>query len=113
MHRTPVEKILKNILSVVSLGKFDKVYEDYDDIYHLFMIVRLFKKDTKQQVFLQTEKRPNIVVKEVKNLDSSDNKLDDFKKYYVFYNKNPEYNEYKSHFENIKNNLNLHSCKIF
>ena len=31
--------------------------------------------------------------------------LDDFKKYYVFYNKNPEYNEYQQMFENIKSNL--------
>ena len=32
--------------------------------------------------------------------------LDDFQKYYVFYNKNPEYNEYQQIFENIKNNMN-------
>ena len=28
--------------------------------------------------------------------------LDDFKKYYIFYNKNPEYTEYQQMFENIK-----------
>jgi hypothetical protein len=32
--------------------------------------------------------------------------LDDFKKYYVFYNKTPEYDEYKQMFDNIKSNLN-------
>jgi septation ring formation regulator EzrA len=31
--------------------------------------------------------------------------LDDFKKYYVFYNKNPGYDEYKSIFENLKANI--------
>jgi uncharacterized protein YgiM (DUF1202 family) len=31
--------------------------------------------------------------------------LDDFKKYYVFYNKNPEYDEYQKMFENIKSNI--------
>jgi peptidoglycan hydrolase CwlO-like protein len=31
--------------------------------------------------------------------------LDDFQKYYVFYNKNPEYNEYQQIFDNIKKNM--------
>ena len=31
--------------------------------------------------------------------------LDDFQKYYVFYNKNPEFTEYQQSFENIKSNL--------
>ena len=31
--------------------------------------------------------------------------LDDFKKYYVFYSKNPTYNEYQSIFDNLKSNL--------
>ena len=36
--------------------------------------------------------------------------LDDFKKYYIFFNKNPEYPEYQNHFENIKGNLiKIHS----
>jgi CCR4-NOT transcriptional regulation complex NOT5 subunit len=32
--------------------------------------------------------------------------LDDFKKYYVFFNKNPTYNEYQIIYENIQSNLN-------
>lgn len=32
--------------------------------------------------------------------------LDDFKKYYVFFNKNPTYSEYQTIYENIQNNLN-------
>lgn len=36
--------------------------------------------------------------------------LDDFKKYYVFFNKNPDYPEYQQMFQNIKGNLaNLNS----
>jgi hypothetical protein len=31
--------------------------------------------------------------------------LDDFKKYYVFYSKNPTYNEYQSIFDNLQSNL--------
>ena len=33
--------------------------------------------------------------------------LDDFKKYYVFFNKNPEYPEYQNLFENIKANIRV------
>jgi len=32
--------------------------------------------------------------------------LDDFKKYYVFFNKNPTYNEYQSIYTNLTNNIN-------
>jgi len=37
----------------------------------------------------------------------------DFKKYYVFYNKNPEYQEYENIFENIKENLNTVISQLF
>ena len=39
--------------------------------------------------------------------------LDDFKKYYVFFNKNPEYPEYQNIFENVKNNLNTLNSDLF
>jgi hypothetical protein len=39
--------------------------------------------------------------------------LTDFKKYYVFYNKNPEYPEYQQSFENIKGNLNKVNSDLF
>jgi hypothetical protein len=39
--------------------------------------------------------------------------LDDFKKYYVFYNKNPEYQEYQTNFQNIKGNLNNINSQLF
>jgi hypothetical protein len=38
--------------------------------------------------------------------------LDDFEKYYIFYNMNPSNNEYQNLFENIKNNLNDVNTKI-
>lgn len=39
--------------------------------------------------------------------------LEDFKKYYVFYNKNPEYPEYQQLFQNIKSNLNTVNSELF
>lgn len=39
--------------------------------------------------------------------------LKDFNKYYIFYNKNPEYPEYKQMFENIKGNLTKISSDLF
>jgi CCR4-NOT transcriptional regulation complex NOT5 subunit len=39
--------------------------------------------------------------------------LDDFKKYYVFYNKNPEFNEYQQMYENIKDNLTKINAGLF
>jgi len=39
--------------------------------------------------------------------------LDDFIKYYIFYNKNPEYSEYQQMFENIKGNLQKINSKLF
>lgn len=39
--------------------------------------------------------------------------LADFRKYYVFYNKNPEYQEYQQMFENIKSNLNQINAEVF
>jgi len=39
--------------------------------------------------------------------------LEDFKKYYVFYNKNPEYQDYQTNFQNIKGNLNNINGQLF
>jgi hypothetical protein len=39
--------------------------------------------------------------------------LNDFKKYYVFFNKNPENPEYQNLFENIKNNLTKIGSDLF
>ena len=39
--------------------------------------------------------------------------LDDFKKYYIFFNKNPEYPEYQNAFDNIKGNMTKLSSDLF
>ena len=39
--------------------------------------------------------------------------LDDFKKYYVFYNKNPEVNEYQNYYVNSKSQLQSMSSDLF
>ena len=39
--------------------------------------------------------------------------LDDFKKYFVFYHKNPDYSEYENNFENAKSNLNKLIVNLF
>jgi hypothetical protein len=39
--------------------------------------------------------------------------LDDFKKYYVFYNKNPEVDEYQNFFANSKGQLQNYNSDIF
>jgi hypothetical protein len=39
--------------------------------------------------------------------------LIDFKKYYVFLNKNPDYPEYQNMFQNIKSNLNTINSQLF
>ena len=39
--------------------------------------------------------------------------LDDFKKYFIFYHKNPDYSEYQTNFENAKSNLNQLIIKLF
>ena len=39
--------------------------------------------------------------------------LDDFKKYYVFYNKNPEVNEYQNYYVNSKSQLQSMSKDLF
>ena len=66
--------------------------------------VEIMNNLTKPSVFLnqlntETDKLPHI--------------LDDFKKYFVFYNKNPEESEYQQLFENIKGNLQKSSASLF
>jgi peptidoglycan hydrolase CwlO-like protein len=39
--------------------------------------------------------------------------LDEFKKYYVFFNKNPDYPEYQQMFQNIQSNLNSMNADLF
>ncbi len=39
--------------------------------------------------------------------------LDEFKKYYIFFNKNPEVDEYQQMFSNIKDNIESINSKLF
>jgi len=51
--------------------------------------------------------QPNILQNKVEIIEEKlPAILDDFKKYYVFFNKNPTYNEYQIIYENIQSNLN-------
>jgi len=59
---------------------------------------------TKPQIFLS---QINTLVEQLPAI------LDDFIKYYIFYNKNPEYSEYQQMFENIKGNLQKINSKLF
>jgi len=77
IHRKPVDKILKDIINVISLGQFNNYKRDYDDVFHLAVILQLENKNG-NTVYLLTEKRPNIFWKEVSSLDdypSNDDKL--------------------------------------
>jgi hypothetical protein len=53
----------------------------------------------------------------IQNLEILDSQLppilDEFKKYYVFYNNNPEYQDYQTNFQNIKGNLNNINTQLF
>ena len=59
-------------------------------------------------------KNPEVLREKLKTLNEKlPPILDDFKKYYVFFNKNPEYPEYQNIFENVKNNLNTLNSDLF
>lgn len=58
--------------------------------------------------------KPHKIMQQLETMqDQLPSILDDFKKYYVFYNKTPDYPEYQQSFENIKNNLNKSNSKLF
>ena len=72
----------------------EKLVGDIDNMYNIDET-----KQLEQQLETIQEQLPSI--------------LSDFKKYYIFYNKNPEYPEYHNFFENIKTNLNEINSKLF
>jgi hypothetical protein len=50
--------------------------------------------------------KPDVFLSQISSLvEKLPHVLDDFIKYYIFYNKNPEVDEYQQMFENIKGNL--------
>ena len=73
----------------------------------------LVNENTIQNVDIQDLPNANIFLSKVSVLSNQlPAILDDFKKYYVFYNKTPEYDEYKQMFENIKANLNTTNSSL-
>ena len=62
-----------------------------------------------------------ILIKQSKNFNEQINNiksqffsaLDDFKKYYVYYNKNPEVNEFQNYYTNSKSQLQTMSKDLF
>jgi hypothetical protein len=69
--------------------------------------------DTKN-INLNDFEKPNTIINKIHTLHQQlPHILDDFKKYYVFYNKNPNYPEYSQMFENIKSNLNTINSNLF
>jgi hypothetical protein len=58
--------------------------------------------------------KPSIFLSQIETLkEKLPSILDDFKKYYVFYNKNPEFAEYQQMFDNIKGNLQKLNSELF
>lgn len=58
--------------------------------------------------------KPQVFLSQINTLkEKLPSILDDFKKYYIFYNKNPEYNEYQQIFESIKGNLQNINSELF
>ena len=60
------------------------------------------------------EPQANVFDEKIKNITKSFfSALDDFKKYYVYYNKNPEVNEFQNFYANSKGQLQAMSSEIF
>lgn len=63
-------------------------------------------KNLPQNNFMDSFEKPDNFLSKLDNLKQQlPSILEDFKKYYIFYNKNPDYSEYRQIFENIKNNM--------
>jgi hypothetical protein len=58
--------------------------------------------------------KPQVFLSQINTLkEKLPSILEDFVKYYIFYNKNPEYSEYQQMFENIKANLQKINSELF
>jgi len=58
--------------------------------------------------------KPELFIEKVETLQQQlPPVLDDFNKYFVFYNKTPDYPEYQNMFNNIKQNLNSLGSSLF
>ena len=69
---------------------------------------------TNEQQFMAQFIKPELFTERVQTLQQQlPPILDDFNKYFVFYNKTPNYPEYENMFNNIKQNLNSLSASLF
>lgn len=76
IHRKPVDKILKDIINIISLGQFNNYKKSYDEVFHLSVVFECELNGNK--VYLMTEKRPNIYWQKVNSLsdyESKDNSM--------------------------------------
>jgi hypothetical protein len=73
--RKPVESVFKGLLNAISLGKFNDYKEKYDDVFHLALILKLNRGN--EEVYLLTEKRPNIHFTPVKSFSDHKAALED------------------------------------
>jgi hypothetical protein len=69
---------------------------------------------TNEQQFMAQFVKPELFTERVKTLQQQlPPILDDFNKYFVLYNKTPNYPEYENMFNNIKQNLNNLGATLF
>ena len=69
---------------------------------------------TNEQQFMAQFIKPEFFTERVKTLEQQlPPILDDFNKYFVLYNKTPNYPEYENMFNNIKQNLNSLGASLF
>jgi hypothetical protein len=69
---------------------------------------------TNEQQFMAQFTKPDLFTERVQTLQQQlPPILDDFNKYFVFYNKTPNYPEYQNMFNNIKQNLNSLGSSLF
>ena len=69
---------------------------------------------TNEQQFMAQFIKPEFFTERVETMQQQlPSILDDFNKYFVLYNKSPNYPEYENMFNNIKQNLNSLSASLF
>ena len=70
--------------------------------------------DQQQEQLKQFIRKPQQFNEQINNIKSQFfSALDDFKKYYVYFNKNPEVNEFQNFYENSKSQLQTMSRELF
>ena len=75
IQRKPIDKILKDIMNVLTNGEFNKHKYFYDDVFHLSATFELEDPVTHKRVFVLTEKRPNIFWTTESSLDREKDQL--------------------------------------